>query len=47
MEARILGFFEMTVTDLTRAATNGAVVKMKAVNSIVPIISDVMVMGRL
>ena len=37
--AQLPGFFEMTVTDLPGATTNRAVVKMKAVNSIVPLVS--------
>ncbi|MBK8831671.1 MAG: hypothetical protein IPN60_12610 [Saprospiraceae bacterium] len=39
VEAQLPGFFEITVTDLPGAATNQAVVKMKAVNSIIPVIS--------
>ncbi len=34
--AQVTGFFEATVTDLPGAATNRAVVKMRAVNTVVP-----------
>ncbi len=40
VEAQLPGYFEITVTDLPGAATNRAVVKMKAVNSIIPVISE-------
>ena len=39
LEAQEVGFFELTVTDLPGAATNRAVVKMRAVNNVLPIIS--------
>ncbi len=39
LQAQVPGFFELTVTDLPGATTNRAVVKMKAINTVVPIIS--------
>lgn len=39
LQAQVPGFFEMTVTDLPGATTNRAVVKMRAVNTVVPIMS--------
>ncbi len=39
LQAQVPGFFELTVTDLPGATNNRAVLKMKAVNSVVPMLS--------
>jgi Secretion system C-terminal sorting domain len=39
LKAQVPGYFELTVTDLPGTATNRAVVKMRAVNTVVPLTS--------